>query len=93
MSPLHFFAKIAAVFIIPSALILIYLVLNYILMILGISNEALLGPRPLLSMSLTMFLIGVNIFLTGFVCDFILNHIIHTRIKDISEINIDEEND
>jgi glycosyltransferase involved in cell wall biosynthesis len=91
MSPLHFFAKAAAIFIIPSVLIIAYLGTGYVLALLGLWDGVLLGPRPLLSMSLTMFLIGVNIFLTGFVCDFILNHIIQNRIKDLSEMNIEAE--
>ena len=91
MSPLHFFAKIAAIFVIPSALIIIYLILGYILSLFGLWDGVLLGPRPLLSMSLSMFLIGVNIFLTGFVCDFILSHTIQNRIKVLCDVNIEDD--
>lgn len=91
LSPLHFFAKISAVFVFPSAVILTYLVGGYLLTLLGIV-EVYIGPRPLLSLSLTMFMIGVSIFLTGFVCDFMLNHMIKHRIEDLCNMNIEEEN-
>jgi glycosyltransferase involved in cell wall biosynthesis len=90
MSPLHFFAKIAAFFIFPSVLVIAYLGLGFLMSVIGLWDGILLGPRPLLTMSLTMFMIGVNIFLTGFVCDFILNHIIQNRIKDLCDMNVED---
>ena len=90
LSPLHFFAKIAAVFAVPSGLVLIYFVTRHLLSAAGIGGEFLITARPLLSISLTMFLIGTNIFLTGFACDFILHHLIRSRIDLMSELHIQE---
>jgi glycosyltransferase involved in cell wall biosynthesis len=90
LSPLHFFAKIAAIFLIPSVLILGYFIGRHVLSLLGIGGEFQIIERPLLSISLSMFLVGTNIFLTGFVCDFILYHLIRGRIHHISDLNIAE---
>jgi glycosyltransferase involved in cell wall biosynthesis len=90
LSPLHFFAKIAAIFLIPSTLILGYFIGRHVLSMIGIGGEFLITERPLLSISLSMFLIGTNIFLTGFVCDFVLYHLIQGRIHRMSDLNIEE---
>ncbi|MDA1133290.1 MAG: glycosyltransferase family 2 protein, partial [Proteobacteria bacterium] len=71
LSPLHFFAKMSAVFVVPSASILMYFILRHVLAAIGIGGPYMITERPLLSISLTMFLIGINVLLTGFVCDFI----------------------
>ncbi len=90
LSPLHFFAKIAALFAIPSGAVLGYFVTRHLLSAIGIGGDFLITERPLLSISLTMFLIGVNVFLTGFVCDFVLHHLIRGRIDRMSELNVEE---
>ena len=58
--------------------------------LLGIVDEFQITERPLVSISLSMFVAGINIFLTGFVCDFILYHLIRGRIHRISDLNIAE---
>ena len=90
LSPLHFFAKVAAVFLIPSVLILGYFIGRHVLSLLGLVDEFQITERPLVSISLSMFVAGINIFLTGFVCDFILYHLIRGRIHRISDLNIAE---
>ena len=89
--PLHFFAKLALLFLIPSSLILLYLIGDYIYWLFGGGGEqSSLITRPLLSLSLTMFLIGVIIFVSGFICDFILHHMISTNIGHISQMSVRE---
>ncbi len=90
LSPLHFFAKVAAVFLIPSTLVLGYFIGRHVMSLLGIGGEFLITERPLLSISLSMFLMGTNIFLTGFVCDFVLYHLIRGSIDRMSNLNIEE---
>jgi len=83
LSPLHFFAKVAAVFLIPSVLILGYFIGRHALSLLGIGGEFQITERPVVSISLSMFL-------TGFVCDFVLYHLIRSRIHPMSDLNIAE---
>lgn len=90
LSPLHFFAKISAVFTIPSSGILLYFLSRHVLSVFGAFGPYQITERPLLSISLTMFLIGISIFLTGFVCDFILHHTIRNQIHRMSDLYIDE---
>ncbi|MDA1131782.1 MAG: hypothetical protein O2905_00970, partial [Proteobacteria bacterium] len=85
LSPLHFFAKISAVFVVPSASILTYFVVRHLLAAIGVGGPYMITERPLLSISLTMFLIGINVLLTGFVCDFILHHLVRGRRVSISD--------
>ena len=90
LSPLHFFAKIAAIFLVPSVLTLAYFIVRHGLSMIGIGSEFQITERPLLTISLSMLLIGANIFLTGFVCDFVLYHLIRGRIHRMSDLNIAE---
>ena len=83
--PLHFFAQLALLFLIPSTLILIYLVGDYSVWVFSGSLERpSIFPRPLLSMSLTMFVVGAIFVVSGFICDFILHHVISGNISHIS---------
>jgi glycosyltransferase involved in cell wall biosynthesis len=86
LRPMHFFGKISLAIVIPSALILVYLVLEQARYWLGIGEPVL--NRPLLAFSLTSFLLGVLIFTTGFVCDFILHHQIQSRMNNIIGLNL-----
>ena len=91
-SPLHFFAKVAAVFLIPSSLMLAYMITSHLLAIVGIGGEdALLFERPRLTISLVMFVVRTNIFLTGFVCDFFLHHLNRTHLRSTVETVIASE--
>lgn len=93
LSPLHFFAKVSSFFLIPSALYIIYITIRYLLGLFGIGADIILLGRPSISVSLTFFLVGVNIFLTGFVCDFILHHLIRSRLDVLRHVAIHEEVD
>ena len=58
---------------------------------MGFGNDLKVIDRPLLSISLNFLLIGILIFITGFVCDFILHHQIRGHIKELIEIMIKED--
>lgn len=89
--PLHFFAKIALLFLIPSTLILLYLVGGYFYWLFGGSLEQpSLFARPMLSMSLTMFVVGTIVFVSGFICDFILHHVISGNLSHVSRMSVRE---
>lgn len=90
LNPLHFFGVVSAVVMIPSLLVLLYFVGEQGLYWLGMGEEHLVANRPLLAFALTAFLFSVFIFLTGFVCDFILHHQIRGRIDMILGLAIDE---
>jgi hypothetical protein len=63
-----------------------FLVLEQIGYWLGIGDPVF--NRPLLALSLTSFLVGVLIFTTGFVCDFILHHQIQSRMNSIIGLSL-----
>ena len=86
LNPLHFFGVIGLMLIIPSFGVIAYLLIEHILFYLSEGQQLL--SRPLLSLSLSVLIMGVIIFLTGFVCDFILHHQIRRSIGQIVELNI-----
>jgi glycosyltransferase involved in cell wall biosynthesis len=87
--PLHFFAQLALLFLIPSTLILMYLVGDYFFWVFsGSLEQPSIFPRPLLSMSLTMFVVGAIFVVSGFICDFILHHVISGNISHISRTSV-----
>jgi len=89
--PLHFFAKIALVFLVPSTVILLYMVGDFFYWLLtGSLDQPSLFSRPLLSMSLTMFVVGAIIFVSGFICDFILHHVISGNLGHVSRMSVRE---
>lgn len=73
-SPLYFFGTLGLFFIIPSSLVVFYLVGWHIVYLLGLGKGHILANRPLLAFSLTICLLGMQIFLTGLVCEYILHH-------------------
>ncbi len=81
-NPLHFFGKISLFFLIPSTLIIIYLVFKHLLSTFGLIESFQLVTRPLFSLSLTVLLIGILIILTGIICDFILHQQLKDKLKD-----------
>lgn len=87
-SPLHFFGTIGAAIAIPSALVLLALVVGHVLFWFGLETE--LRNRPLLVLSAIGLLVGLNVFLAGFVCDFVLHHAIPHRVDETSDRNIKE---
>ncbi len=86
LNPLHFFGVIGLILIIPSFGVIAYLLIEHILFYLSEGQQLL--NRPLLSLSLSVLIMGVIIFLTGFVCDFILHHQIRRSISEIVDLNI-----
>lgn len=83
LSPLHFFGVASVLVLVPSTLMLAWFVLQQVLFWAGFGEEHLVANRPLLGFALTAFLLGVFIFFTGFVCDFILHHLIRSRIDNV----------
>ncbi len=91
LRPLHFFAKIALLFLIPSSLILMYLLGDYFYWLFGGGQEQpSLFSRPMLSMSLTMFVVGTIVFVSGFICDFILHHVVSGNLSHVSRMSVRE---
>lgn len=87
--PLHFFAQLSLFFLIPSTLIILYLIAGYLHWLLGgMVDEPILFIRPLLTISLTMFVVGSFVFVSGFICDFILHHVVSGNIKHISRTSV-----
>ncbi|MBN2139770.1 MAG: hypothetical protein JW718_02075, partial [Desulfovibrionaceae bacterium] len=88
-SPLHFFGKIGLALIVPSLLVLGWLIAGHVIRGFG-TVQPLIG-RPLLLLSALGLLIGANVFLTGFVCDLLLHHGMRRNLGDILEGLVDEE--
>lgn len=87
-SPLHFFAKVGLLLGVPSACIFAYLLGEHVLSWFGSVHP--LVARPLLLVSLVGMLLGANIFLSGFVCDFMLHHRIRDNLRATIEALVDE---
>ena len=81
-NPLHFFGKISLIFLIPSLIIIIYLIIKHLFSSLGLIDSFQLVTRPLFSLSLTVLLIGILIMLTGIICDFILYQQLKEKLKN-----------
>ncbi len=85
-SPLHFFGVVSALFIFPGVLAIGYWTVEHLMWLLGFGDQYLFRTRPLFNVALTAIMLGVIIFLTGFVCDFILHHQIRKRMPDILKL-------
>lgn len=81
-SPLHFFGGLGVLLTFPSLAVISYLVGRHCLYLLGFGAQYMLLNRPLLTLAFTVCILGINIFLTGFVCDFILHH---AAARDVGE--------
>lgn len=90
-SPLHFFGVLSLVFVVPSFLMLFYWSMRHLLFLIGLGDEFIFLPRPLFTAMLTAFLLGIFIFLAGFICDFILHHQIRSNMGKILDFNIEAE--
>ena len=88
LNPLHFFGVIGLILILPGLAGLAYLVVEHILYWADMREGQQLLNRPLLSLSLSVLIMGIIIFLTGFVCDFILHHQIRRNIRHIVDLNV-----
>ena len=89
LNPLHFFGVASMFLIIPSATTLFVLIAEHLLYLFGFGDQYILFNRPLFVLALFSLLMGVVIFFTGFVCDFILHHQIRGRIADIVSTHTD----
>ncbi|MBF0092934.1 MAG: glycosyltransferase family 2 protein [Alphaproteobacteria bacterium] len=83
LNPLHFFGTLALLMIVPSVLILGYLGFDYLLQVLDVGEGHVPLNRPLFSLSLTTLLMGMLVFLSGFICDFTLHHHIRNNMSEI----------
>ena len=91
LNPLHFFGLISIFITIPSLCIISYFGINQSIFLLGFGEEYMVRNRPLMLASFFSLLLGVLIFLTGFVCDFVLHHLIRDRIKHIINLSVSHE--
>ena len=73
-SPLYFFGMLGLVFIVPSFIIIVVIAYKHMLFVTGFGEDYIGKTKLLLPLSFTVFLLGINIFLTGLVCDFVLYH-------------------
>lgn len=79
--PFHLFGKIGMILIVPCAIILAYLVGSHLLHYVGLTEK--LGNRPLLTFSLIGLMMGLNILLTGFVCDLVLHQSLRRDLRSV----------
>jgi glycosyltransferase involved in cell wall biosynthesis len=93
LAPLHFFGVVSVILIAPAGLIVAYLMVMQLLHWAGTGLGYMVVERPMLSMSLSSMLMGLIVFLTGFVCDFVLHHQIRSRIGAIVDMSIARETD
>lgn len=87
LSPMHFFGKLSAAVIIPSLLLLGYFTIEQALFLFGQGGMQVFN-RPLLAFALAALLLGGMIFTTGFVCDFVLHHLIRLRMSGIIAMSV-----
>jgi glycosyltransferase involved in cell wall biosynthesis len=87
-NPMHFFGIMSAVIAAPALVALACLTYEQVLYWLTHEGEPVLN-RPLLSFSLTMLVLSIIIFVTGFVCDFMLHHRIRDRIDEILALGVE----
>ncbi|NQU60332.1 MAG: glycosyltransferase family 2 protein [Rhodospirillales bacterium] len=89
-NPLHFFGGIGLILIVPSFLMLSYWLVRYTLFALGDGGEFTVFSSLQLSVVFMVMMLGILTFLLGFVCDFILHHMIRSNIKEIISLQIDK---
>jgi glycosyltransferase involved in cell wall biosynthesis len=88
LSPLHFFGLLSLLLLLPSTLTIAWLVGQHLAFLLGLTSTGQLLERPILSISLTLFVTGVLVFLVGFVCEFMLHHHIRANIDRIVAFSV-----
>lgn len=89
-SPLHFFGAVGLFFMVPGGLVVSWLIGTHALYLFGFGTQYMLANRPLLALGFTTFMLGANIFLTGFVCDFVLHHAGAVNLNDSTAALIEE---
>lgn len=83
LNPLHFFGTLALLLIVPSIAAIGYLGLDYLLQVFDIGQGHVPLNRPLFLLSLITLLMGMLVFLSGFICDFTLHHHIRNNMPEI----------
>lgn len=91
-SPLYFFGIIGGLLVVPSTLVILYLGGCQIFYLVGLGEHfnVLTQNRPIFAVSLTMCLIGIQIFLTGLVCEYLLYHQWDRRVVNLMESFVEE---
>jgi len=89
LNPLHFFGVVSLCLIIPGVLVLLYLFILHAMFWLGLGDEFMLPNRPLLSIALNTTLMGIGVFLAGFVCDFLLHHQVRKNLSWIIDAAVE----
>lgn len=87
LNPMHFFGKLSAAVIVPSVLLLMYFVVEQALFLMHRGGTEVFN-RPLLAFALAALLLGGLMFTTGFVCDFVLHHVIRARLDGIISMSV-----
>jgi glycosyltransferase involved in cell wall biosynthesis len=82
-NPLHFFGIVGILIFLPNFIIIFWFVISQLAYQFGFGQEYIVAIRPLLVYSIGFMLVGLFLFLTGFVCDFILHHIARNRIPEL----------
>jgi len=91
-SPLYFFGIVSGALVVPSFLIIAYLGVCQVLYLFGGGDRfnVLTQNRPIFATALTMSLIGIQIFLTGLLCEYLLYHQWDKRMANLMESFIEE---
>jgi glycosyltransferase involved in cell wall biosynthesis len=89
-NPMHFFGPLSAIIALPSSGFLLWSIYQQ-LMHWSFGGGFQVENRPMFAMSLTALILSIIIFLTGFVCDFLLHHRIRDRIDEIIHLSTDQE--
>lgn len=90
-SPLYFFGMLGSLLIVPSFAVIFFIACKHLLFVAGLGDDYIGKTRLLLPLSFTVLLLGINIFLTGFVCDFILYHQSKRRSEEMMENMIEKD--
>jgi glycosyltransferase involved in cell wall biosynthesis len=90
-SPLYFFGMLGCVFMTISMVIILLIAYGHALFVLGLGEDCIAKTRLVLPMAIAGLLSGINIFLIGFVCDFILHHTAKSEVIDLIESIVEEQ--
>lgn len=89
MSPMHFFGKMSLIFILPCSSVLLWMLGEHFVYLLSGDKDLMLLNRPMLLLALIGWIAGILVFLTGFLCDFILHHNIRSNIDEVIALRLD----
>lgn len=89
-NPMHFFGPLSAMIAIPSGLFMLWMTYEQMMFwLFGTGFQV--QNRPMFAMALTALILSLIIFLTGFVCDFMLHHRIRDRMDEIVALSRDSQ--